>query len=578
MNIKDTIQRQYNIDIDKVNLPKLYKIDRADISPDELEKKFAACRKRWTMSVNGANETFAERDQVHLDNAASYEAILRDKRYLKALLDYYSKGAGSPEAAAAANVEFARSFFTTLKDTNNSVTQKDFDFFMHYFREERKNQEAIKTMLEKEFKAIALKAPSYAKEEADAGESKSKLPGLEQTRFQKESLSLLHKSELQYADLQKSEFLRQKYPALNQTFYDFLRLDEFDETEFAMHVDTAVQEVFTRRQNDSTHNAEYIPLTEYYNTWKDLLKQNDVVSNFHMFKKLARYPKFTPYLFLAEDVNIKFLETLLRMMRDEYNFSSLNDFLYFYFKPLAEGRHYSFSMDKKLEAMIKQISAHPEDSARESKRNSAAAKRRKMIPLPLQILRLMATWPLMLLQLIFETFRFAVVNMQKLAWIVGLMLSLFFSHVMTGNSLFVNLWELVTMFPEKAAKMTEGIVGTANYNNFTLICGSLLTIVDQLGGLILVPVLITLFLYYLAKDLDQSIDLMGYHKTFLNIQQIIEQKLLFHYKKLGNRIYVRMIWPVLANILTIAVIGLIIYLIFALFGFLSADAVLAACL
>ena len=571
MNLKTTIQQQYGFDIDKINVPKMYKVDRADLPADELEKKIAACRRRWTMSVNGPNEQYAARDQAHLDKADSYEAILRDRRMLKALLDYYGK---KGEADEGASCETARKFFSALKEVNNSVSQKDFNFYMLYFPEERKNEKAIIEMLSKEFKAVALKPCSFSDEEE--GEGKTKSSGMQQTRFQKESLSLLHKCELQYQQLQQSDFLKEKYPALSKTFYDFLRLDEVDETEFAMFIDSATQEVFNRRQNDASHGNEYIPLTVYFNTWKDILKHNDVTGNFHMFKKLVRYPLFTPYLYLAEDVNQSFLEALLKQTRDVYNFGGLNDFLYLYFKPLADGRHYSFTLDKKLEALLKRIDQHPEDAEREKKRSSAAAKRRKMIPLPLQILRFCATWPIYLVQFIFESFRFTVINMQKLAWIIGVFFSLTFSQLITGNSLFSNLWALITLLPDEVASQVQSMAGTADVNNFAMIIGGLAVVLELAIAFVLVPLLCTMFLYYLAKDLDQSIDLMGYHKTFQFIQQTIEKKLLQAYKKLGKKLYAKMIWPILANILTVAVLVGAVLLIFGLFNFLGADAMLAA--
>ena len=572
MNIKNTIQQQYGIDIDKINIPKMYKVDSADIPADELEKKIAACRKRWNASVNGPNEQYAARDQAHLDKADSYEAILRDRRMLKAVLDHYGKKGGADDSASC---ETARKFFTALKEVNNSVSQKDFNFYMLYFPEERKNEKAIIEMLSgKEFKAVALKPCSFSDEEETEGKTKSS--GMQQNRFQKESLSLLHKCELQYAQLQQSDFLREKYPALSKTFYDFLRLDEVDETEFAMYIDSASQEVFNRRQNDASHSNEYIPLTVYFNTWKDILKHNDVTGNFHMFKKLVRYPLFTPYLYLAEDVNQSFLEALLKQTRDQYDFGGLNDFLYLYFKPLAEGRHYSFTLDKKLEAMLKRIDQHPEDAEREKRRSSAAAKRRKMIPLPLQILRFFATWPIYLVQFVFESFRFAVINVQKLAWIIGVFLSLTFSQLITGHSLFANIWAAATQFPDEVARQLQSIVGSMDYNNFVAVLGGLAFIVELAVSFVLVPVLCTMFLFYLARDLDQSIDLMGYHKTFQHIQQTIEKKLLQAYKKLGKKLYGKMIWPILANVLTVAALVGIVVLIVCLFRFLGAEAVLTA--
>ena len=269
-------------------------------------------------------------------------------------------------------------------------------------------------------------------------------------------------------------------------------------------------------------------------------------------------------------------EALLKQTRDQYDFGGLNDFLYLYFKPLAEGRHYSFTLDKKLEAMLKRIDQHPEDAEREKRRSSAAAKRRKMIPLPLQILRFFATWPIYLVQFVFESFRFAVINVQKLAWIIGVFLSLTFSQLITGHSLFANLWSALTQFPDEVARQLQSLVGSMDYNNFVAVLGGLAFIVELAVSFVLVPVLCTMFLFYLARDLDQSIDLMGYHKTFQHIQQTIEKKLLQAYKKLGKKLYGKMIWPILANVLTVAALVGIVVLIVCLFRFLGAEAVLAA--
>ena len=64
-----------------------------------------------------------------------------------------------------------------------------------------------------------------------------------------------------------------------------------------------------------------------------------------------------------------------------------------------------------------------------------------------------------------------------------------------------------------------------------------------------------------------------YHQ---HIQQTIEKKLLQAYKKLGKKLYGKMIWPILANVLTVAALVGIVVLIVCLFRFLGAEAVLAA--
>ena len=166
--------------------------------------------------------------------------------------------------------------------------------------------------------------------------------------------------------------------------------------------------------------------------------------------------------------------------------------------------------------------------------------------------------------------------MQKLAWIIGVFFSLTFSQLITGNSLFANLWALITLLPDEVASQVQSMAGTADVNNFAMIIGGLAVVLELAIAFVLVPLLCTMFLYYLAKDLDQSIDLMGYHKTFQFIQQTIEKKLLQAYKKLGKKLYAKMIWPILANILTVAVLVGAVLLIFGLFNFLGADAMLAA--
>ena len=46
-DIVDIIRKKYDIDIKNINILKLYKIEEAKISEDELEEKIAKCRKKW---------------------------------------------------------------------------------------------------------------------------------------------------------------------------------------------------------------------------------------------------------------------------------------------------------------------------------------------------------------------------------------------------------------------------------------------------------------------------------------------------------------------------------------------------
>ena len=575
MNIRNVILDTYAIDIKETKLLELYKIESPDISPDALEQKLAMFRQKWQSGANNPNERVAERNKKHLANADAYEAILRNKKYLKALFDFYKKGGDDEDNDATA---FAREFFTALKGAGKTISQKDYNFFMQYFSEERKNEKAILEMLKKDFHAITLKKASGSSEDEPETEPQEKKKGVAivQTRFHKDSLSLLHKTEGQYAVVQKSQFLMKKYPELSRTMYDFLKMDSMDGSEFAGHLKELADDVFNVRQNDSSNSDEYIPMLEFYRTWRELTQRPDVAGNFFAFKKLTQYPKLTPYLYMADEVNLAYLEMLLKMVRDDYGFLGMDDFLFAYFKPLADGKHYSFTLDKKLEARLKKIGVNPEAVAQDAQRRHAAAKRRAMIPLPLQILRILATWPLCLVQLLFESVRFMVVNVQKLLWAIAIFATVFCTRASFGISIFEALGDVAMNFGQYVGEVVYSVIETTEFNVLTFILGALYLVVKFAVHVLFVPAIFTLFMRSLAKELDRNIDLMGYHKTFQQMQQTIEQQLLYHYKKMGKRIYGKMIWPIAANILTPVAVVLAVVLLIVLIKFLGSNVVLAA--
>ena len=111
MDIKSTIKQKYELDIDTINLLKLYKIEDINISEQELHIKFSDIRQRWQQSANGTFEKAAERDRTHLQNADKYEKILLDKKLLKSLFSYYKNDKTDEETTA-----FAKKFFDFLKE------------------------------------------------------------------------------------------------------------------------------------------------------------------------------------------------------------------------------------------------------------------------------------------------------------------------------------------------------------------------------------------------------------------------------------------------------------------------------
>ena len=88
VDIQEMILSKYDVDIVNENIFKLYKINSINIDAHELETKISETRKRWNISVNGANERIANRDRLRLEKAEKYEAILRDEKLRKKVFDY----------------------------------------------------------------------------------------------------------------------------------------------------------------------------------------------------------------------------------------------------------------------------------------------------------------------------------------------------------------------------------------------------------------------------------------------------------------------------------------------------------
>ncbi len=88
--LQKDINKKYGIDISKINLVKLYGISNSELSDDELNRLISERKQKWERSVNGSNERLAARDRKYLENAETYEKILRDQKLLKQLFDYYN--------------------------------------------------------------------------------------------------------------------------------------------------------------------------------------------------------------------------------------------------------------------------------------------------------------------------------------------------------------------------------------------------------------------------------------------------------------------------------------------------------
>ena len=156
-DIQTTVLKKYGIDIAQENIFKLYKLEKADLNPQELQNAIDATRKRWTQSVNGANEKNAKRDGERLAKADKYEAVLKDDRLRKEVFAFYNgKKNGSN---ATGNTEFAKEYFKLI-ETSKKLKKEDVEFFFAYYPAEKKNKKAIVEMLQKEHQARKIKKKS----------------------------------------------------------------------------------------------------------------------------------------------------------------------------------------------------------------------------------------------------------------------------------------------------------------------------------------------------------------------------------------------------------------------------------
>ena len=69
LDLRNRILQQYNIDIEKENVFKLYGIANPNLTDDEIEESIEKTRKKWIMSANGSNERIAQRDKNRLAQA-----------------------------------------------------------------------------------------------------------------------------------------------------------------------------------------------------------------------------------------------------------------------------------------------------------------------------------------------------------------------------------------------------------------------------------------------------------------------------------------------------------------------------
>lgn len=552
-DIREKILGKFDINIDKINVLNLYKIDSADISQADLEAKIEACRKKWNQSINGANEKFAERDRAHLGRADKYEQILRDKKLRKELFAYYKKGTSSNE-----NLSFAKEYFKMVEATKK-IEKKDVDFFFKYYQNERKNKKLILEMLKTEFKIHGLgkedKFAAEGEEVVTEGKKKNESSPLITNLFQEATIMKIHKCEQFLEQASRSDEVRDKYSKLNEELYDFLDVDVYKT------IDDFSRDITKRREEAANYRLdrgqEYTPIVDLFNTLAEVVQYKDVVDNFTEFKLLLKYPRLSPYMYVFNEIKPNSLNSFYRIASTEYAFRDIYDFVLTYFKPIYD----NFGiLDKGISSILKKA----DQRAKANKVLNAVddvlgLKKTKKIPFGATVVHYAVYWPIYLLYLAFETCKAIITELHRFA--VPVFVLLFIGMNVIGASGDRSLLMFRHIFnKDKWLTIVSSFVGEVG-NGFEMFIGSLVTILASLMIYILPPLLIALLIYFIAERFSQSVDWIGLERTFQEIFKTLRAKSEKQYSESKSLFFKKKIPTIFINILCTILLALIFHFV-----------------
>ncbi len=562
-DIQEKILSKYDIDIARENILKLYKVEKPDLTVDELNALIEATRKRWTQSINGANEKNAERDRARLEKADKYEAILRDTKLRKAVFDFYNKG-GDKQAQSSSGggptggIEFARDYFKLI-ETSKKIKKEDVEFFFSYYQSERKNKKAILEMLEKDFKVRALgKEEKYASEGEDKdidGKTKDESSPLIVNLFQEATILKLRKCVEFYEKALQSNDVCQRYPSLRESLYDFLELKGIDDIQkFSDYVSTKSKEVYAVRQERGT---DYVPLVDLFNTLQTLATYRDVVDNFTEIKLLIKYPNLTPYMYSFTEMKPNTLKGIISVADRDYAFRDDTDFILNYYNPVHDNFGITNSgignIIRKAEKKAKQ------NQVLNSIDEKLGRKKNRDIPIWADIVHWLVYWPIFLVYFVFEVFKAIFTVLPKFAIPVFVITFVGENWLLPKIADIGNLLSLGKIFNKsKWLSFIDGFLGESPGNTFELILISLIVIVILLAIYVLPPLFIAMFVSESAQSLNEHYDWIGYERTFQGIFQNLKARSVDLFKTKQKVFVKKKIPAIIINIVcTLIVIAIV---------------------
>ncbi len=528
-DIQGVILSKYGIDIAQENIFKLYKVDAASISEQDLEAKIADTRKRWNTSINGANEKNAERDRARLEKADKYEAILKDAKLRKEVFNYYNKptsssAGGSASAPGEGNTQFAKEYFQ-LVATTKTIKKEDVEFFFKYYQSERKNKKAILEMLSKELKISGLGTESsYSdeKQEVDIeGKKKDESSPLITNLFQEATVLNIRRAVEKYEEAAQNKELCQRYPKLKESLYDFLEIDSVEDAkQFTEVMSTRAKEVYAVRQERGT---EYIPLCDLFNKLQSIGDYKDVVDNIKEVKLLLKYPNLTSYMYSFVDMKPATVKGMINVANKDYVFRDDTDFILNYYQPI----HDNFGIS---DSGISRIIRKAEKKAKQNKllneidEKLGRIKKRK-ISVGAEIIHWLVYWPIVAVYFVFEVAKAVFTELHRFT--VPVFAALFaFNNLMFPTWLKIeNLLVLRKIFfKAQWLSFLENLFGKSTNNAFETILLSLMAIVIFLAIYIIPPLFVSIFVAEFVDDFNKRFDWMGYERTFQQIFMDMHQK------------------------------------------------------
>lgn len=527
-DIQSKILSRYGINIAQENIFKLYKIDSADIPSGDLEIKIQETRKRWTTSINGANEKNAERDRARLEKADKYEAVLKDGKLRKEAFDFYNKQAGGPAgdgtASGGGTAEFAKEYFE-LVATTKKIKKADVDFFFKYYQSERKNKKAILEMLSKELKISGLgKEGKYADEDdttESEGKKKDDTSPLIVNLFQEATVLKIRRAIEKFEEAAQSNELCQRYPKLREGLFEYLEVKDIaDAKQFTELMSAKGKEVYAVRQE---RGAEYVPLVDLFNILQGIGEYQDVVDNIPELKLLLKYPNLTPYMFAFVEMKPNTVKRMVDVARKDYSFRDETDFILNYYKPI----HDNFGIsDSGIGAILRKA----EKKAKQNKvlneidKKLGINKNKRKISIGAEIIHWLVYWPIFAVYFVFEVAKVIFTKLRYFAIPAFVILFGLESWLLPKQGI-DNLFILRKIFfKHQWLSYLDEFVGAAGVNWFETLLLSVTLIITLLAIYILPPLFVSWFIAEFADGFNKRFDWVGIERTFQQIFMILKGK------------------------------------------------------